>query len=103
MPHGLLGLGWGEVVSLITLVTVILTFAKTSVSRTAHESSRKDLEDLNSKLIDFKLNVNELSQLLKQVNRDLGGLTKRVDKHDDEIEKLKLEVTKIKEHMEDTP
>ncbi|KEK15440.1 hypothetical protein LR3_06525 [Limosilactobacillus reuteri] len=101
MPHGFFGLGWGEVVSIVTLGTVIATYFKTSISRTAHESSRKDLEDLNSKLTDFKINISELSQLLKQLNRDLDGLTKRVDDHDKDIDNLEIEVAKIKEHLEE--
>lgn len=99
MPHGLFGLGWGEVVSVITLVTVILTYAKTSISKTAHESSHKDLEDLNDKLIDFKFNVTELSGLLKQLNRDLSTLTDRVDKHDQSIDEMRIDIAKIKEHL----
>lgn len=101
MPHGFLGLGWGEVVSIVTLGTVIATYFKTSISRTAHESSRKDLEDLTSKLTDFKINVSELSQLLKQLNHDFDGLTKRVDDHDRDINDLKIDVAKLKEHLEE--
>lgn len=100
MPHGFLGLGWGEVVSLFTLIMVIANYIKSGVSRTAHESNRKDMEDLNSKLTDFKINVSELSSLLRQLNRDLANLTKRVDKSEDEIEKLKIDMTKVKEHLE---
>lgn len=100
MPHGFWGLGWGEVVSLFTLIMVIANYIKSGVSRTAHESNRKDMEDLNSKLTDFKINVSELSSLLRQLNRDLANLTKRVDKSEDEIEKLKIDMTKVKEHLE---
>ena len=99
MPHGMFGLGWGEVVSIITLGTVVATYFKTSVSRTAHESSRKDLDDLNNKLVDFKLSVGELSSLLKQFNRDLSNLTKRVNRHGDEIDKLKIKLAKIEEKV----
>ena len=100
MPHGFWGIGWGEVVSLFTLIMVIANYIKSGVSRTAHESNRKDMEDLNSKLTDFKINVSELSSLLRQLNRDLANLTKRVDKSEDEIEKLKIDMTKVKEHLE---
>lgn len=93
------GLGWGEVVSIITLGTVVATYFKTSVSRTAHESSRKDLDDLNNKLVDFKLSVGELSSLLKQFNKDLSNLTKRVNRHGDEIDKLKIKLAKIEEKV----
>ena len=79
---------------------VIANYIKSGVSRTAHESNRKDMEDLNSKLTDFKINVSELSSLLRQLNRDLANLTKRVDKSEDEIEKLKIDMTKVKEHLE---
>lgn len=99
MPHGMFGLGWGEVVSIITLGTVVATYFKTSVSRTAHESSRKDLDDLNNKLVDFKLSVGELSSLLKQFNKDLSNLTKRVNRHGDEIDKLKIKLAKIEEKV----
>ena len=94
MPHGVLGLGWGEIVSLGTLIVVVLNYFKSSISNTAHESNRKDMEDLKEKLNDFKLNVSELSQLLKQVNRDLAGLTQR-----DEIDAIKLDVAQIKERL----
>ncbi len=99
MPHGMFGLGWGEVVSIVTLGTVIATYIKTSVSRTAHESSRKDLDDLNNKLVDFKLSVGELSSLLKQFNKDLYNLTKRVNRHGDEIDKLNIKLAKIEEKI----
>ena len=102
MPHGFWGLGWGEVVSLFTLIIVISNYVKSGVSRTAHESTRKEMEDLNNKLTDFKINVSELSQLLKQLNKDLDGLTKRVDKHDEEIDHLKLDVTELREHLKET-
>lgn len=100
MPHGFLGLGWGEIVSLGTLIVVVLNYFKSSISNTAHESNRKDMEDLKEKLNEFKLNVSELSQLLKQVNRDLAGLTQRVNRHDDEIDAIKLDVAQIKERLE---
>ena len=99
MPHGVFGLGWGEVVSFITLGTVVATYFKTSISKTAHESSRKDLEDLSSKLTDFKINVNELSSLLRQFNQDLSRLTKRVEKTESQVEELKLEMVQVKEHL----
>ena len=96
MPHGFWGLGWGEVVSLITLVMVVANYFKSSVSKTAHESSRKDLEDLNTKLTDFKINVSELSQLLRQVNKDIEGIDKRVGKLEEEIDKVHVQMAKLK-------
>ncbi len=99
MPHGVFGLGWGEVVSLGTLIVVILNYLKTSLSNTAHEANRKDMEDLKDKLTDFKLSVGELSGLLKQLNRDLATLTKRVNRHGDEIDEIKIDVAKIKERL----
>lgn len=99
MPHGMFGLDWGEVVSLGTLIVVVLNYIKTSISNTAHESNRKDMEDLKDKLTDFKLNVGELSSLLKQLNRDLANLTKRVNRHSDEIDEIKIDVAKVKERL----
>lgn len=99
MPHGMFGLDWGEVVSLGTLIVVVLNYVKTSISNTAHESNRKDMEDLKDKLTEFKLNVGELSGLLKQLNRDLANLTKRVNRHGDEIDDIKIDVAKIKERL----
>ena len=99
MPHGMFGLGWGEVVSLGTLIVVFLNYIKTGISNTAHESNRKDMEDLKDKLTDFKLSVGELSGLLKQLNRDLATLTKRVNRHGDEIDEIKIDVAKIKERL----
>ena len=100
MPHGLLGLGWGEIVSLGTLIVVVLNYFKASISDTAHESNRKDMEDLKERLTDFKVNVSELSQLLKQVNKDLGSLAKRVDRHSNEIDNIKIELARIKEKID---
>ena len=99
MPHGVLGLGWGEIVSLGTLIVVVLNYFKSSISNTAHESNRKDMEDLKEKLADFKLNVSELSQLLRQLNKDLADLTRRVNRHGDEIDAIKLDVAQIKERL----
>lgn len=99
MPHHVLGLGWGEIVSIVTLIIVIANYFKSTVSSAAHESNRHDMEDLNNKLINFKINVSELNQLLKQVNKDLGALSKRVDDHDKAIDQLKLDVAKLKEHL----
>lgn len=99
MPHGMFGLDWGEVVSLGTLIVVVLNYIKTSISNTAHESNRKDMEDLKDKLTDFKLSVGELSGLLKQLNRDLANLTKRVNRHGDEIDEVKIDIAKIKERL----
>ena len=99
MPHGMFGLGWGEVVSLGTMIVVVHNYIKTGISNTAHESNRKDMEDLKDKLTDFKLSVGELSSLLKQLNRDLANLTKRVNRHGDEIDEIKIDVAKIKERL----
>ena len=99
MPHGMFGLDWGEVVSLGTLIVVVLNYIKTSISNTAHESNRKDMEDLKDKLTDFKLSVGELSGLLKQLNRDLANLTKRVNRHSNEIDEVKIDIAKIKERL----
>ena len=99
MPHGVFGLGWDEVASLGTLIFVILNSLKERLSNAAHEANRKDMEDLNDKLTDFKVNVSELTQLLKQVNNDLGNLTKRVNHHGTEIDELKIDVAQIKERI----
>ena len=99
MPHGVFGLGWDEVASLGTLIFVILNSLKTRLSNAAHEANRKDMEDLKDKLTDFKVNVSELTQLLKQVNNDLGNLTKRVNHHSVEIDELKIDVAQIEERI----
>lgn len=99
MPHGFFGLGWGEVVSLLTLIVVVFNLARTGIVNTAHDSNRKDFEDLNQKLTDFKINVNRLTQLLQTLNRDLSTLSKRVDRHDDDIDKIQIDIAKIKERL----
>lgn len=99
MPHGIFGLGWGEVVSLGTLIVVVANYFKTSISNTAHESSRKDMQDLNNKLMEFKMNVSKLSSLLTQLNKDTEALARRVDHHDKDLEEIKIDVAKIKEKI----
>ncbi|WP_251548050.1 hypothetical protein [Limosilactobacillus caecicola] len=101
MPHGLLGLGWGEVVSLGTLIVVIFNLFQTWTKNTAHDSNRKDFDELRHDLTDFKINVSELSQLLRQLNKDLSGLTKRVDKHDEAIDQINVEIARLKERVGD--
>lgn len=99
MPHGIFGLGWGEMVSLGTLIVVVANYFKTSISNTAHESSRKDMQDLNNKLMEFKMNVSKLSSLLTQLNKDTEALARRVDRHDKDLEEIKIDVAKIKEKI----
>lgn len=99
LPHGIFGLGWGEVVSLGTLIVVVASYFKTSIFNTAHESSRKDMQDLNDKLMEFKMNVSQLSSLLHQVNKDMENLVRRVDHHDKDLEEIKIDVAKIKENL----
>lgn len=101
MPHGLLGLGWGEVVSIVTLVTVVATFFKTYVSGAIHDSNRKDFDDLKSQLFDFKMSVSRLTELLNRLNKDLDTLTKRVNSHGEEIDQLKIKIARIEEHLGD--
>ncbi|MCI1970451.1 MAG: hypothetical protein LKJ55_03670 [[Lactobacillus] timonensis] len=78
---------------------VIANYFKNSISNAAHESSRKDLQDLNDKLTDFKMNVSELSSLLKQLNKDVSKLARRVDQHDHDMEQIKIDIAKIKEKI----
>jgi peptidoglycan hydrolase CwlO-like protein len=99
VPHGILGLGWSEVVSLGTLIVVVANYFKTSISHTAHESSKKDLQDLNEKLIDFKFNVSKLTALLTQLNKDTDELAKHVATHDKDIEDIKIDLAKLKEKI----
>lgn len=99
IPHGFLGLGWGEVVSLGTLVVVVLNAIQTWTRNTAHDSNRKDFDDLRNQLFDFKLSVTKLTELLNRLNSDLDKLTKRVNAHGEEIDKLKVEVARLKEHL----
>lgn len=101
MPHGFGGLGWGEVASLVTLIIVIANFFKSSVSHTAHESTRKDMSDLNDKLADLKININELIINLRQFNKDFSKLAKRVDKHDSDIAQLRSGFIELKTKWEE--
>lgn len=100
MLHGVYGLSWGEAVSLVTLIIVIVNYFKSSISKTARESNRQDMEKLNSELVDFKINVNDLSQLLRQVNRDISGISKRVDKLESETDEIHVQIATLKERME---
>ncbi|MHC3377741.1 hypothetical protein [Ligilactobacillus equi] len=97
MPHNLFGFNWGEVVSIVTLVGVVMTYVQTNMRHQAREATEKDLQDLRSQLNDFKFAVNKLENMLNSVNQQL----KKVDEHDKKLAELENRILVIETREED--
>lgn len=97
--HRPFGFDWGELVSIVTLIGVTMTYVKTSISHTAHDSNKAEFDrlgdsiaQLNRTMIKVNMVLDSLKADRESTNRRLNMLEVASDKHD-------IQLARIEEHV----
>lgn len=97
--HRPFGFDWGELVSIVTLIGVTMTYVKTSISHTAHDSNKTEFDrlgdsiaQLNRTMIKVNMVLDSLKADRESTNRRLNMLEVASDKHD-------IQLARIEEHV----
>lgn len=97
--HRPFGFDWGELVSIVTLIGVAMTYVKTSISHTAHDSNKAEFDrlgdsiaQLNRTMIKVNMVLDSLKADRESTNRRLNMLEVASDKHD-------IQLARIEEHV----
>lgn len=92
MIHGLWGLSWGEILSLVTLIGGVITFgSKLFKSGIANVLAplRSSLDELNVNLKRLNGNFHRQESEIEKINEDLRHHELQLQEHDLEIKNLK--------------
>lgn len=97
--HKLFGFDWGELVSIVTLIGVVMTYVKTSLAHTARESNKAEFDrlgdsiaELNQTMIKVNMALDSLKADRESTNRRLNKLEVTTDRHD-------VQLARIEEHV----
>ena len=92
MVHGLWGLSWGEILSLVTLVGGAITFFSKLVKggmESVLAPLRASLDELNGNLKRLNGNFHRQENEIEKINEDLRHHELQLQEHDLEIKNLK--------------
>ena len=97
--HRPFGFDWGELVSIVTLIGVVMTYVKTSLTHTARDSNKAEFDrlgdsiaELNQTMIKVNMALDSLKADRESTNRRLNRLEATSDKHD-------IQLARIEEHV----
>ena len=90
--HRPFGFDWGEWVAIFTLIGVVATYIRSSVSRTAQDSSRGEFQKLSE--------VNEgLKETMIKVNITLDTIKRDHEKESHQLEIMQQEIMQHREWL----
>lgn len=97
--HRPFGFDWGELVSIVTLIGVAMTYVKTSITNAARDSNKAEFDrlgdsiaQLNKTMVKVNMALDNLKADRESTNRRLNMLEVASDKHD-------IQLARIEEHV----
>lgn len=97
--HRPFGFDWGELVSIVTLIGVAMTYVKASITNAAHDSNKAEFDrlgdsiaQLNKTMVKVNMALDNLKADRESTNRRLNMLEVASDKHD-------IQLARIEEHV----
>lgn len=97
--HRPFGFDWGELVSIVTLIGVVMTYVKTSITRTAHESNKAEFDRLGDSIAQLNKTMVKVNMALDNLKTDRESTNRRLDKLEATSDKHDVQLARIEEHV----
>lgn len=97
--HRPFGFDWGEWVAIFTLIGVVATYAKTSISHTAHDSSKAEFEQLAESIAQLNKTMIKVNMVLDSLKADHESTNRRLDKIEATTDRHDIRLARIEEHV----
>lgn len=97
--HRPFGFDWGELVSIVTLIGVAMTYVKTSISHTVHDSNKTEFDRLGDSIAQLNRTMIKVNMVLDSLKADRESTNRRLDKLEDTTDKHDIRLARIEEHV----
>ena len=97
--HRPFGFDWGELVSIVTLIGVIMTYVKTSITHTAHDSNKAEFDRLGDSIAQLNQTMIKVNMVLDGLKADRESTNRRITKLEATTDKHDIQLARIEEHV----
>lgn len=97
--HRPFGFDWGEWVAIFTLIGVVATYVKTSISHAAKDSSKAEFEQLAESIAQLNKTMIKVNMVLDSLKADRESTNRRLDKIEATTDKHDIRLARIEEHV----
>lgn len=97
--HRPFGFDWGELVSIVTLIGVAMTYVKTSITNAAHDSNQAEFDRLGDSIAQLNQTMIKVNMVLDSLKADRESANRRIDKVESTIDRHDIQLARIEEHV----
>ena len=97
--HKPFGFDWGELVSIVTLIGVVMTYVKTSITHTAHDSNKAEFDQLSNSIAELNQTMIKVNMALDSLKADRESTNRRLDKIEATTDRHDIRLARIEEHV----
>lgn len=97
--HRPFGFDWGELVSIVTLIGVVMTYVKTSITHTAHDSNKAEFDQLSDSIAELNQTMIKVNVALDSLKADRESTNRRLDKIEATTDRHDIQLARIEEHV----
>lgn len=97
--HKPFGFDWGELVSIVTLIGVVMTYVKTSITHTAHDSNKAEFDQLSNSIAELNQTMIKVNMALDSLKADRESTNRRLDKIEATTDRHDIQLARIEEHV----
>lgn len=97
--HRPFGFDWGELVSIVTLIGVTMTYVKTSLTHTARDSNKAEFDRLGDAIAELNQTMIKVNMALDSLKADRESTNRRLDKIEVATNRHDIRLARIEEHM----
>lgn len=97
--HKPFGFDWGELVSIVTLIGVVMTYVKTSLTHTARASNKAEFDQLSDSIAELNQTMIKVNMALDSLKADRESTNRRLDKIEATTDRHDIRLARIEEHV----
>lgn len=97
--HRPFGFDWGELVSIVTLIGVVMTYVKTSLAHTARDSNKAEFDQLSDSIAELNQTMIKVNVALDSLKADRESTNRRLDKIEATTDRHDIQLARIEEHV----
>lgn len=97
--HRPFGFDWGELVSIVTLIGVAMTYVKASITNAAHDSNQAEFDRLGDSIAQLNQTMIKVNMVLDSLKADRESTNQRLTKLETVTDKHGVRLARIEEHV----